>query len=337
MSFLRRQRLRAGALIRDWPVFEMRMRRRGAPDGWLLIRNRDEDIGTDGRGVSCRWRFTSDLHIARVFPATGIRLMKHAFAAWPVAMGDAPMDSKPPEVSFLIGHRGLDRLPHLLTTLSSIAGQRGAAIECIVVEQAAAPEIPERLPAWVRYVHTPVSPDASYNRGWAFNVAARMARSRVLICHDNDLLIPADYAAEARDRIGEGWSFLDLKRFLFYLPAEETARVLGGGAVRSDVVTAAIVQNARGGSIVAERDAYSSIGGFDEAFIGWGGEDNDFWDRAETMKVYAFGYLPMIHLDHPFQSGKWSESSDAVARYRAIESIPPRERIASLLRRKDCR
>lgn len=302
--------------------------------GWLRVRNRNESIDTDARGVRCRWRFTSDLHIATVFPSTGIRLMKRAFTEWPVVMADAPRNSESPEVSFLIGHRGLERLPHLLTTLRSIAGQRGAAVECIVVEQAAAPEIAERLPGWVRYVHTPVAPDAPYNRGWAFNVAARMARSPVLICHDNDLIVPAGYAAEARDRIGEGWAFLDLKRFLFYLSPEETARVLAGGALRFDVAAAPIVQNARGGSIVAERDAYRAIGGFDEAFVGWGGEDNDFWDRAETMKVYAFGYLPMIHLHHPFQQGKWSESSEAVARYRAIESIPPRERIASLLRRE---
>lgn len=326
MSLLRSLRLRAGAIVLDWPAYERRIR--GA---WLEIRNRNERITTDGRGVRCEWRFTSDLHIAKVFPSTGARLMRRAFEDWPIVMRDAPAETAAPEVSFLIGHRGIERLPHLLATLRSIAGQSGIPIECIVVEQSASPEIAKRVPAWVRYVHTMVEPDRPYSRAWAFNVGARAARSSVLICHDNDMLVPARYAAEVRERIGEGWSFLDLKRFLFYLSPEETTRVFDGGALRTDVSTT-VVQNLRGGSIAAELNAYRAIGGFDPSFVGWGGEDNDFWDRAETEKVYAFGYLPIIHLHHPFQPGKWSESNEAVARYRALESIPPRERIARLLR-----
>ena len=313
---LRRLRQRAGALLYDWPPFERRLR----SGAWLEIRNRDERVVSDGRGVRCEWRYTSDLHIARVLPSAGARLMRRAFAEWPVVMRDAPLPGEP-RVSFLIGHRGAERTPHLLATLRAIAGQN-VPVECIVVEQSASPELD--VPPWVRYVHTPVPAEQPYSRARAFNAAARHARTRVLICHDNDLLVPERYAAEALARIDEGWRFLDLKRFLFYLDEQETARVFAGEALRTNVATT-IVQNARGGSIVADAEAYRTIGGFDPAFVGWGGEDNDFWDRAETTaKVYAFGYLPMIHLHHAFQQGKWSDASEAVARYRALESVPPR-------------
>lgn len=321
---LRRLRQRAGALLYDWPPFERRLR----TGAWLEIRNRNERIVSDGRGVRCEWRYTSDLHIARVFRSAGARLMRRAFAEWPAVMRDAPATGTP-RVSFLIGHRGAERMPHLLATLRSIAGQN-VPVECIVVEQSATRELD--VPPWVRYVHTPVPAEQPYSRARAFNAAARYARTRVLVCHDNDMLVPERYAAEALARIEEGWQFLDLKRFLFYLDEQETARVFAGEALPTNVATT-IVQNARGGSIVADSDAYRAIGGFDPAFVGWGGEDNDFWDRAETTgKVYAFGFLPMIHLHHPFQQGKWSDSSEAVARYRALESVPPRERIARLLR-----
>lgn len=315
----------------DWPRFERRLR----SGAWLEIRNRNERIATDGRGVRCEWRFTSDLHIANVFPSAGARLMRRAFTRWPIVMRDAPDRGGAPEVSFLIGHRGIDRLPHLLATLRSIAGQSDVAIECVVVEQSSAPQIERELPSWVRYVHTP-SGDP-YSRAWAFNAAARHARGGVLICHDNDLLVPERYAAESLARIGEGWRFADLKRFLFYLSEEQSKRLFANGTPRTDVATT-IVQNARGGSIVAEREAFAAIGGFDEAFVGWGGEDNEFWERAETTgKVYPFGYLPMIHLHHPFQHGKWSDEAAGVARYRALEGIPPKDRIARLLARKERR
>lgn len=331
MSLVQRLRLRAGALVYDWPAFERRLR----GSAWLQIRNREERVTSDGRGVRCEWRFTSDLHLPKVFPSAGVRLMRRAFREWPIVMTEEPPVAADPDVTFLIGHRGIERLPHLLATLRSIAGQRGAEVECVVVEQSAVPEVDRNLPRWVRYLHTHVAADHPYNRAWAFNAGARLARSRVLIFHDNDMLVPASYAAEALARIGEGWMFLDLKRFLFYLSSKETKRVLGGNALRFDVPTT-IVQNARGGSIAVMREAFVAIGEFDEAFVGWGGEDNDFWDRAEVAgKVYRFGYLPMIHLDHPFQRGKWSDESEAVARYRTIESIPPEERIARLLDRKE--
>src|SRR6185436_299576 len=144
-------REKAGALFHDWLPFELRLRR-----GWTRIRNRDERVDIDASGVRCDWRWTSDLHIARVFPPAGLRLMRTAFAQWPIAFADDVPRHERPRVSFIIGHRGLERLPHLLKTIRSIAGQRDAAVECIVVEQAEAQQAREHLPAGVRYVHTPV-------------------------------------------------------------------------------------------------------------------------------------------------------------------------------------
>lgn len=307
---------RLGALVYDWPRFERTMRGRG-PHPWIAMRNRSERLTLDGRGARCEWLYTSELHIANVFPSTGRRLMKRAFTDWPIVFRDTLEVSNTPEVSFIIGHRGVDRLPLLHETLRSIAGQRDASIECIVVEQSVQREA--SLPVWVRHLHTPN--DGPYNRAAAFNAGAREARGRLLILHDNDMLCPSRYAAEVVDRAAEGWSFLDLKRFLFYYDAH--------GAL------ATVVQNAQGGSIAASRDAFFDIGGFDESFVGWGGEDNEFWERAETTKrVYTFGYLPFIHLWHPPQPGKQSSDAPAVKRYHELKGIKPEERIERLRNRR---
>jgi N-terminal domain of galactosyltransferase/Glycosyl transferase family 2 len=318
-------RHRLGALWHDWP----RYRRALAGGRWWLYHNRDERIVSDGRGVRCEWRFTSDLHIARVFPKLGARLMRAAFEEWPVVLGDAPPGGDP-AVSFVIGHRGLQRLPNLLLTLRSIAGQSDIAIECIVVEQSVATEVRDQLPPWVRYVFTESRGD--YNRSATLNAGTAAARGEVVILHDNDMVVPARYAAEVLERVGEGARFVDLKRFIFCLDEAETARAFASGRVGHAVPVATIVQNSQGASIAATKAAYRDIGGFDEGFVGWGAEDNDFRDRAEAFGgTYRFGYLPMIHLFHTPQAGKLAgDAAPAVARYRKLEKVSPEERIRRL-------
>ncbi|HYI10643.1 MAG TPA: galactosyltransferase-related protein [Thermoanaerobaculia bacterium] len=318
-------RHRLGALVYDWPRFLRHINK-----DWTLLRNRSETIVSDGRGVRCDWLYTSELHIANVYSSAARRLMTRALDTWPITLKDAPEPTNSPQVTFVIGHRGTVRLPNLLATLRSIAGQRDAAIECIVIEQSATREVEAALPKWVRYVHTPVAPDFDYCRAATFNVAARMARGEVLIAHDNDMLVPERYAAEVLERAREGWQFIDLKRFIFYVTEEDTKAIFAGAPLRRDHVTT-VVQNLKGGSIAATREAYMAAGGFDEDFVGWGGEDLEFWERARAhARVYEFGYLPIVHLWHTAQAGKLDRNAPAQLRYERVRSIPAEERIARL-------
>jgi len=310
-------REKAGALLYDWIPFELRLRRH-----WSLVHNRHERIDVNRSGVRCEWLWTTDVHICNLFPSTGLRLMRAAFAEWPVALSEEIADTESPRVSFIIGHRGMERLPHLLTTIRSIAGQRDVPVECIVVEQSERPEVHAHLPAWVRYVHTPAGPSDPYGRSWALNAGARHARGEVLILHDSDMVVPRGYAAAASAAIAAGCDFANLIRYVFYLRTAE---------LTFDAPPERVVQNTQGGSIVARHDAYFDIGGFDEDFVGWGGEDNDFWDRASTRRVQRHGSVPMIHLWHPAQPEKLlGQEAPAVARYWTIRELPPEERIARL-------
>jgi len=325
-------RHRLGALVHDWPRFL----RHGVAGDVNLMHNRAEEITGDGRGVRCHWLYTSELHIAHVYPITSRMLLRRSLQTWPIMLRNAPTETADaPQVSFLIGHRGLERLPNLLDTLRSIAGQRDAAIECIVVEQSATRQIEAALPSWVRYLHTPVAPDFDYCRAATFNEAVRMARGEVIIAHDNDMLVPERYAAEVLARVREGWQFIDLKRFIFYLTEDDTRAIFAGALLQDDHATT-IVQNLKGGSIAATKEAYLAIGGFDESFVGWGGEDLEFWERARASgRVYEFGYLPIVHLWHRAQPGKVDrDGAPALRRYEELRAIPPEERIKRLLERR---
>src|SRR5262245_5161135 len=119
-----------GALAYDGPRFERHVRGR-----WQLIHNRREAITVDGDGcgVRCDWRWTSPVDYCRFVPRADVRLLRAALADWPVSFAERPASDGSPQVTFLIGHRGASRLPHLLLTLRSIAAQRDAGIECIVI------------------------------------------------------------------------------------------------------------------------------------------------------------------------------------------------------------
>lgn len=320
-------RQRLGALAYDWPRFL----RHGLAGDAKLMRNRREVIASDGRGVRCDWMYTSELHIANVYPGTSRTLLGRSLRDWPIAMKDAPAQSGTPAISFLIGHRGLERLPNLLATLRSIAGQSEVAVECIVIEQSAQREIEHALPSWVRYLHTPVAPGFDYCRAATFNEGVKLARGQAIIAHDNDMLVPQRYASEVLARVREGWQFIDLKRFIFYLTEGDTRDLFAGAPLRHDHA-ATIVQNLKGGSIAATKEAYLAIGGFDEDFVGWGGEDLEFWERARAGgRVYEFGYLPIVHLWHRAQAGKVDrEGAPALRRYEELRAVAPEERIRRL-------
>jgi hypothetical protein len=320
-------RTRAGTLVYDWPRFLLHL-----GEDWTKIRNRNERLTTGARGARCEWLYTSELHLPNVHPWASAALLRRTLRDWPIVLRDsAPAASGPPAVSFLIGHRGTSRLPNLLQTLRSIAGQTGTSFECIVIEQSAAPEIRDALPPWVRYVHTPVAPALDYCRAKTFNDGLRAARGEVLIFHDNDFLVPAAYASEVLARAREGHAFIDVKRFMFY-PSEADTRALFASGTLDTRMRSTVVQNLKGGSIAATAAAYRAIGGYDESFVGWGGEDLELWERARAFgRVYEFGYLPLVHLWHAPQPGKLQgNAAPAQQRYFEQRAIAVEERIARL-------
>jgi hypothetical protein len=306
-----------GTFIYDWPVFVKTMLTKSKLHGnWLFFRNRNDKLipNPDGIGVRCDWQYTRKMHLCNVFPAIGAFLMCMALRDYPIHLSEdyfatSFLAGEPGEnvhVSFLIGHRGLERLPHLLMTLASIQAQKGARVECIVVEQDVAPKIRDSLPDSIVYHFTPIkSNDTPYNRSWAFNVAARKARGRLLVCHDNDMLVPASYAANLVKIADKGYEVMQLKRFIFYLDESSTQSVFEGRRLDRVLSVETVIENLEGGgSVGIHRSTYSGIGGFDEGFVGWGGEDLEFWDRCLTRKTYRYAFLPIVHLWHPPQPGK---------------------------------
>jgi hypothetical protein len=298
-----------GVWIKDRWRYERALRSSGRL--YLALANRRErlDPAPDGIGFACAWEFTSRLHAPTIQPWLGQRLLRRCLNDAPIRLSHLPpQPTDQPQISVLMGHRGLERLPLLLATLESLAAQTDVAFECVVIEQDEQPRIAPLLPGWVHHVHTPPArPGAPYNRSRAFNAGALQARAPVLLLHDNDMLVPYGYLQRILQKVALGYQAVNPKRYVFYLSERHTSAVLHAAAALDTWPADGIVQNLEaGGSVAITRQAFWEIGGMDEAFEGWGGEDNEFWDRCQARPCWIWGYEPLVHLWHRRQPLKHS-------------------------------
>jgi hypothetical protein len=183
-----------------------------------------------------------------------------------------------------------------------VFAQRDIHAECIVVGQSPSP-VEGILPNDVVYRHLDKSRvDPGWYKSWAYNVAARIATGEILVFHDGDICMPERYGIEvARTILQDGYDVASLQRFLFYLSRKATSLVESNDSLDWRCTPAQVFQNFKGGTIAIRRQAFFDLGGFDEGFVDWGGEDDEFYDRCSALRHCRFGYLPFVHLWHKAQ------------------------------------
>lgn len=301
---------------------------------WLDLRNRRESMSRvdAGRARRCNWNNSSLLTVCRLFPAIGGRLMHHCLKDWPVAFRDGlRVRDGPPDVSIIIPFRGTARLPQLSCCLANLCAQDDVALEIILVEQSWEPLLAHTVPPGVRYLHTRgPTPDMPFNRSWAMNVGARHAQADCLIFHDGDLLVPTTYAATARELTRLGYHGARLARLIFYLDQATSTPIQAGRTIPTDPVRIGEVRANCRATLVMERQAYWRIGGHDESFSGWGGEDDELLQRAATLRLYPGAFLPFVHLWHPSQPEKHAGLTEREQFSTQQMKIPVAERISLL-------
>ena len=262
--------------------------------------------------------------------------MRQAVNQWPFTFRDGRQAHATPKITFILPHRGRDRIPLLETVVSSILGQRGVAVECIVVEQNATREVGELLHG-VRYIHLPHPVDSvSWHKSWAYNVGALAARADILVCHDADILVPQDYGREILKYLCDGdKEVVHLQRFLFCLSRNDTETVTTCLSLADRCTPVRVRQNWKGGTLAIRRESFFRLGGFDERFVGWSGEDQEFYDRCRMLKGWRHGYLPFIHLWHASQETKLTQARQTSSQFTGkVMSTPREQRVRELLDRQ---
>lgn len=299
---------------------------------WLDLCNRHESLTIDNftGARTCGWEDSSELTVSRVFPSVGKRLLSHCLEQWPIELNFNPdrVISNKPAVSVIIAVGGKARMPQFQLTLASLRGQRHAAFEIIVVEQSPRACFEHLIPEDVRYLHTSLpGNDAQFNKSWALNCGVRLAVSDLLMIHDADYVVPAAYIS-ASEKLAKASNGVRPSRFIFYLNEPSTRNLIEEQKFTAPFQPESIVQN-NPTPLIVPRQLYWEIGGHDEAYFGWGGEDNEFLSRLRLHDVAEGGILPVIHLWHP-PAKKRADGDRNRKLHDAINRIDIHERIKLL-------
>jgi len=237
-----------------------------------------------------------------------------------------------PPASVIMTYRGAGdplRQANLAAVLAWWA--RYPELELILVEQDDAPRLAGPLPhPTVRtlFAYNP----AAFNKSWGLNLGARHAQSAWLLFTDADLIVGEALRA-ALTQTASGVQAVKPYRRLVDLTPAQSERVRGGDW---DFVPDPVPGSApdreglgerlafAGGMILLARGAFLALGGWDERFRGWGGEDDALSYRLERARLPAIelDLRPAVHLHHarpaasPQAQPHYAGNLDLLRRYR---------------------
>lgn len=199
--------------------------------------------------------------------------------------------------TYAIGWRhSRDREPNLRRVLAWLGSFPD--LDVLVVEQDDTSRFSP--PLGVRHVFA--RSEEPYNRSWGFNIAYRESDSSHIVFGDSDIIMHTGEfrasleAAESLDVVSPYSSVIDLDPGESLMALEGMALISRPGRGEQDNQKI----NLCGGIVIFSRDALEMVGGWDEDFVGWGGEDDmmTFKVNAARLKTASMPFR-CFHLWHP--------------------------------------
>lgn len=180
--------------------------------------------------------------------------------------------------------------------------------ELVIVEQVTSQtsyygnkKIKELLPeefAGCKYIQL-IHDSTSFNKSWCYNVGGKQAYHEHLIFMDADSLFGKDYLSKIRDYIKNTHEVLNKVMICW-----DTLIALPG---RDNPITRYIYPNitrALGGIWYANKKYFfENLGGMNENYSSYGGEDNDIYERATLLQKHPIVMIPytLVHQYHHWE------------------------------------
>jgi decaprenyl-phosphate phosphoribosyltransferase len=185
----------------------------------------------------------------------------------------------------------------------------------VAVEQDREPRLEAALrPLTDRYVFAcDLGP---FNRSRGLNIGARYAPAGSVLCLiDADLLVPSDFLSRSLEHMYPARPALAPYAEVLYLDEDSTRRAIGARfdgpeAVWAERYRGYLLREVFGGCVLVDQQLYWRVGGHDEAFRGWGKEDEEFWRRLSRLVVVERTNDRLMHLSHARAlKDEWTESN----------------------------
>jgi intein/homing endonuclease len=171
-------------------------------------------------------------------------------------------------ISYVIPFRGADRKGSIKTVLQNIKAHRYPVIDIVMVEQDHTTQI--SIPEFesIQYVLANSPPGQAFTKAVALNLGVCKARYDKIILHDADMLVNAGYTQEMFNLLHK-YDGVHIGKQVLYLSRQSTDTTNNTGKLEMLQAERA-VQYFEGGTLGCTKSAYIKIGGFNEAFIGYG-------------------------------------------------------------------
>jgi hypothetical protein len=165
-----------------------------------------------------------------------------------------------------------------------------------------------------------------FERAATLNAGVRQSQTHWVVLHDGDILVPQGWCDFVKQFIQMDYAVVWPALMTLYLDATETARL----PKDSPAQAMSCCRELESISILIRKESYLQIGGMDEGFVGWGGEDNEFYERAVSLRVYPQRPLFAVHSWHPLADKNSSQSQANRERMLQLRGEPVRMRIERL-------
>jgi GT2 family glycosyltransferase len=208
-----------------------------------------------------------------------------------------------------------------VTVANNIRAQRFPNIEIIIPEEDGAPHIDMDRIIPAKHIFT--QSNTQFCKSAAFNIGVKNVNTDHVVLHDADILVPAGYTADMF-RLLQDNDGCHVGKQVLYMRKDSTSIINTQHVVDTSGVCERVVDYFEGGSVGIHKSTFVAIGGFDEAFVGYGMEDCEFFRRLSSHgKFFNQRTVKMVHLWHE-HAGDWQSAHQRNKAYmQTIQAKPP--------------